>query len=156
MTTDIIAQHEGFDDMLAIVRFAGVFRARSYANCIIKHLTVLYTREREYHKKQITNLRSWATSRLLQQGNNNQTQYARCKSVVASLVEHEQGLTDYLMYRASTTTIDRSRWIWTPHDEIPAPINPPNKHRVDKSPNFALSIPQVTSPAPSDRQIARI
>ena len=149
MVKDIVAHHEAFGDMLAIVQLAGSLRARSYARRIINHLIVLYTREKEYYKKQITILRSWATSRLFQ-GDNNQVHYSRCRSVAAGLVEHEQGLIDYLLYRANTTAMDRSRWIWTPNDEIPAPKKTPSKHHDEKSASFALSIPEVTSPASSD------
>ena len=149
MAKDIVAQHEGFGDMLAIVQLAGSLRARSYAGRIIKHLIILYTREKEYYKKQTKILRSWATSRLFR-GDNNQVQYSRCKRVAAGLVEHEQGLIDYLLYRANTTAMDRSRWIWTPSDEIPVQKKLPSKHHDDKSASFALSIPQVTNPAPSD------
>ena len=134
---------------MAIIQFAGSLRARGYASRIIKHLITLYTRERDYRKKQITTLRSWATSRLLQ-GNYNQIQYARCKRIVASIVEHEQGIIDYLMYRADTTDMDRSKWVWTPRDEIPLPKAPHTMLKDEGSDSLALSVPQVTSIITSD------
>lgn len=118
-----ICANEGFNDMIATIASADSLTRRHVTGEVIKILRTLLSTDILKKNERIENRRQHGRGwyHVRQEIQRQKTELQKLKSFWAGLKTHEEAVTDFLIYRATTASNDiTQRWAWSIGDRVPA------------------------------------
>ncbi|KXT06246.1 hypothetical protein AC578_9181 [Pseudocercospora eumusae] len=136
---EYLNNYEGTSDMLAIVAEAPYFLRLHYSHQVLALLRTMLGNEivakHKEREERSQHRRGWYAR---QHNAELDTKLSALKAQWAGLKTHEEALTQFLIFRATTTPATATNWKWSPGDEVPA-NSPPN--RIPTLPEDLTEVP---------------
>ncbi|EME80089.1 uncharacterized protein MYCFIDRAFT_177070 [Pseudocercospora fijiensis CIRAD86] len=143
---EYLNKYEGISDMLAIVAEAPFYLRLHYSHQVLELLRTMLGNEivakHKEREERSQYLRGWYAR---QHNAELDTKLRSLKAQWAGLKTHEEALTQFLIFRATTTPAAATDWKWSPGDELPA----------NSAPNRIPTLPEALTEMP-DRLVCPV